>query len=133
MPKKSPTILVIDDERDTLTILRLALEKAGFTVFVAESWHEASNLVKKVYSDHKSIDLIVLDLVIPDRSGFDILRSLQVVITPLPPVIMLSAVTGFEQQVEARQLGASRYLTKPTTPRILVDAINEVIADHYRE
>ena len=126
----TPTILIIDDERDTLTLLRLAVTNAGFQVLVAASWDEAAERIKTTYSQGRNIDAIVLDLMIPERSGFDILRSLQVVMKPLPPVIMLTAVTGFDQQVQARQLGASRYLTKPTTPAKLVEVIREVLAEN---
>lgn len=123
-----PTILVIDDERDTLTLLRLAIQREGYRAVVAASWEETADKIQKVIEDEgDSIDVIVLDLMMPGRSGFDILRSLMVVLSPMPPVIMLSAVTGFEQQVEARELGVTRYLTKPTTPQKLLDAIHDVL------
>ena len=67
---------------------------------------------------------------IPGRSGFDIMRSLHVVMTPMPPVIMLTAVTGIDQQIQARELGVARYITKPTTPKKLVDAIRNVILEN---
>ncbi|MBC8509908.1 MAG: response regulator transcription factor [Anaerolineales bacterium] len=127
MARTSKTILVVDDERDTLALLRLALNRAGFNTLIASSWEEVADVVKEKYSQGRAIDLIVLDLMIPGRSGFDIMRSLQVVLSPLPPVIMLTAVTGFDQQVQARELGVSRYLTKPTTPTKLIQAIDEVL------
>ncbi len=129
MARTSKTILVVDDERDTLALLRLALNRAGFRTLIASSWDEVADVVKDNYSEGRSIDLIVLDLMIPGRSGFDIMRSLQVVLAPVPPVIMLTAVTGFDQQVQARQLGISRYLTKPTTPTKLIQTIDEVLAE----
>jgi len=129
MARTSKTILVVDDERDTLALLRLALTRAGFRTLIASSWDEVADVVKDNYSEGRSIDLIVLDLMIPGRSGFDIMRSLQVVLAPVPPVIMLTAVTGFDQQVQARQLGISRYLTKPTTPTKLIQTIDEVLAE----
>ena len=67
---------------------------------------------------------------IPGRSGFDIMRSLHVVMTPMPPVIMLTAVTGIDQQIQARELGVARYISKPTTPKKLVDAIRNVILEN---
>ncbi len=129
MARTSTTVLVVDDERDTLALLRLALNRAGFRTLVAASWEEAAERVKEVYKQGSTIDVIVLDLMIPGRSGFDIMRSLQVVLKPIPPVIMLTAVTGFEQQVQARELGVSRYLTKPTTPTKLIQAIEAVLAE----
>ena len=129
MAQTSKTVLVVDDERDTLSLLRLALNKAGFQTLIAASWEEVAEKVEGHYKQGRLIDVIVLDLMMPGRSGFDIMRSLQVVLTPIPPVIMLTAVTGFEQQVQARELGVSRYLTKPTTPTKLVETIKTVLAE----
>ncbi len=132
MTPPSKTVLIVDDERETLTLLRLALRKAGYLVITAASWDEVADRVQKTYQNGGVIDAIVLDLMMPGRSGFDIMRSLQVALDPTPPVVMLSAVTGFDQQVEARELGIARYLTKPTTPAKLIDAIEAVLADHHK-
>jgi DNA-binding response OmpR family regulator len=124
-----PTILVIDDDRDTLKLLRIALEREGYNILTAANWDETTVEIKKSYDDKRPVDAVVLDLMMPERSGFDILRGLQVILMPLPPVVMLSANTGFYEQVEARTLGANRYLTKPTTPNKLVEAIEGVLAE----
>ncbi|MBM3145231.1 MAG: response regulator [Chloroflexi bacterium] len=132
MASNPKTIMIVDDERDTLTLLRLALRKAGYQVLVAASWEEVAERVKESHQEGRAIDVIVLDLMIPGRSGFDIMRSLQVVMIPMPPVIMLTAVTGFDQQVQARTLGVSRYLTKPTTPKKLIDTIEAALAERKK-
>jgi DNA-binding response OmpR family regulator len=108
--------------------LKLALERSGFTVLTAANWSEVSYLIERTHTLKRSINIILLDLMMPDRSGFDIFRALQVVLVPMPPVIMLSAVTGLEQQLEARDLGVAKYMTKPTTPAKLVVAIKEVLS-----
>lgn len=64
---------------------------------------------------------------IPKRSGFDILRTLHVILVPMPPVIVLSAITDVKKKVEARNMGVTKYLTKPTTPDRLVKAIKDVL------
>ena len=64
---------------------------------------------------------------IPERSGFDILRSLKVILVPMPPVIVLSAITDVKKKVEARDMGVAKYLTKPTTTERLVKAIKDVL------
>jgi DNA-binding response OmpR family regulator len=120
-------ILVIDDDRDTLQLLKLALHRAGYSVLLAANGEEVQQCVQANYEQDKPIDLIVLDLMMPEQSGFDILRSLHVVLVPLPPVIMLTAITGMQQRLEARDLGAAKYLTKPTTPKLLVETIQEVL------
>ncbi len=120
-------ILVIDDNEKTLDVLRLALERAGFRVTTAQSWEMVDEKVKTSYRVKDPFDLVVLDLMIPQRSGFDILRSLQVVLVPMPPVIVLSAITDVKKKVEARDLGVAKYLTKPTTPDILIKSIKDVL------
>lgn len=128
MKLKSRTVLVIDDQYETLDLLKLALERNGFTVLTAANWEEAVYLVERTSNLNRKIDIVLLDLMMPGRSGFDIFRALEVVLVPLPPVIMLSAVTGIDQQLQARELGIAKYITKPTTPAKLVVAIKEVLA-----
>jgi DNA-binding response OmpR family regulator len=120
-------ILVIDDNAKTLEVLKLSLERAGLRVTTAESWVTVEEKVKIGYRVKDPFDLVVLDLMIPERSGFDILRSLQVVLVPMPPVIVLSAITDVKKKVQARELGVAKYLTKPTTPDRLVKAIRDVL------
>lgn len=128
MKKLSPNILIIDDETETLDLLKIALDRNGFNALTASNWDEVAYLVERTYKLERPIDLILLDLMMPDRSGFDIIRALQVVLVPMPPVIMLSAVTGFEQQIQARDLGVKKYITKPTTPAKLIEAIKLILS-----
>ena len=120
-------ILVIDDNAKTLEVLKLALERAGFRVSTADSWETVEEKIKTGYRVKDPFDLIVLDLMIPKRSGFDILKSLQVILVPMPPVIVLSAITDVKKKVEARDLGVAKYLTKPTTPDRLIKTIRDVL------
>jgi DNA-binding response OmpR family regulator len=69
----------------------------------------------------------------PDRSGFDIYRALQTRLVSMPPVIMLSAVTGMQQRIDARELGIAKYLTKPTTPSKLIATLKEVITENRKK
>jgi two-component system OmpR family response regulator len=125
-------VLVVDDDKDTLNLLQMALEAKGFRVAIAAEWNDITQHIEVTYRRKTPIDVIVLDLMMPDRSGFDIIRALKVILNPMPPVIMLSAVTGIEQQLEAIELGASKYITKPTTPHKLIDTIERVLADQRR-
>jgi len=120
-------ILVIDDNAKTLDVLKLALERADFRVSTASSWEVVEDKIKIGYRIKDPFDLIVLDLMIPERSGFDILRTLHVILVPMPPVIVLSAITDVRKKVEARDMGVAKYLTKPTTPDRLVKAIRDVL------
>ena len=120
-------VLVIDDDVETLRLLKMALERSGFSVMTAASWDDVATHVDASYRNDRMIDAIVLDLMMPDKSGFDIYRSLQTRLVSMPPVIMLSAVTGMQQRIDAQDMGITKYLTKPTTPSKLIEAIREVI------
>lgn len=120
-------VLIIDDNETTLNALQLALERAGFKVSTADSWEEVEEKVRISYRVDDPFDVIVLDLMIPKRSGFDILRSLQVVLAPMPPVVVLSAITDVNKKLEAKDMGVAKYLTKPTTPERLVKSIRDVL------
>lgn len=120
-------ILVIDDNAKTLDVLKLALERAGLRVTTADSWEAVEDKIEISYRVKDPFDLIVLDLMIPERSGFEILRSLHVILVPMPPVVVLSAITDVKKKVKARDLGVAKYLTKPTTPERLVKTIKDVL------
>ena len=125
---KRPNILIIDDEQDTLKLLKIALNRRGFNALVAENWDEVLIHIKRVDEKKEKIEVIILDIMMPERSGFDLLIALKVILAPIPPVIMLSAVTGIEQQIRARELGAIKFITKPTTPSELIRVIRDVIS-----
>lgn len=120
-------ILVIDDEEITVELLTIALEKENFQVSAAKNWDEVVSCVKDCYGEKSHFDAIVLDLMMPERSGLDILRSLHVVMHPMPPVVILTAVTDTRKRLEASELGVEKYLTKPTTPDKLMETLREVI------
>jgi DNA-binding response OmpR family regulator len=126
---KNANVLVIDDDLETLKLLELTLERSGMRPFLAANWDQAKGHIKNLVAKGASVDVIVLDIMMPERSGFDILRSLQVHLIPLPPVIMLTVLRGIEDQIEARSLGATRYLTKPTTPEKFVETVKEVLRE----
>jgi DNA-binding response OmpR family regulator len=129
---KKDLVLVVDDDHETLRLLKMALERANFRVLTAASWEDVSDRVQLTYADNTSIDVIVLDLMMPERSGFDVYRALQRQLVSMPPVIMLTAVTGIQQRVDARDLGVTKYLTKPTTPSKLIETIREVLRESRR-
>ena len=120
-------ILVIDDNAKTLEVLKLALDRAGFRVSTASSWETVEDKVKISYRIKDPFDLIVLDLMMPERSGFDILKTLHVILVPMPPVVVLSAITDVKKKVKARDMGVAKYLTKPTTPDRLIKTIRDVL------
>jgi len=121
-------ILVIDDEVDTTNLLSLVLKRAGYKVYSASNWDGVLNWLKMCDETHETVDLVILDIMMPDRSGFDVMLVLKVVLHPVPPVIFLTAKIGMDDMVRASDLGAAKYLTKPTTPEKLLLVVREVLS-----
>ena len=119
-------IFVIDDDPETLNLLALALRRKKFDVTTAMTWENVIEEVKQCYKHGSQFDAIMLDLMMPDRSGFDVLLSLQTMLVPLPPVIVLTAVTDISKQIQAGEMGVKKYLTKPTTPKKLVETLDDI-------
>jgi DNA-binding response OmpR family regulator len=132
MIQKSPTILVVDDDLDTLDLLKLELERAKYTVLTASSWKEVTERLEYMSDQKQAINVIILDLMMPVRSGFDVLQSLHVMMDPIPPVIVLSALTSLDDYVKARELGAMKYLNKPTSRQTLMEAVKEAMKTGIR-
>jgi two-component system KDP operon response regulator KdpE len=100
------TVLVVDDEPPIRRFLRSSLGAAGYHVVVAEDAAEATTMLAT-----EKPDVIILDLGLPDRSGFDVIAEIR---TRSPvPIIVLSARSDERSKVEALDLGADDYISKP--------------------
>lgn len=115
-------ILVVDDEPDTLGLIKLTLQTAGYQVQTTTGGREALRLVRE-----EPFDVVILDIMMPDVSGFDVMRELNNDPTPPPPVIFLTARSGEEDQEIGMSLGVTHYLLKPITRGGLLDAINQAL------
>lgn len=115
---KAPHILVVDDDPDTLSLLALTLRRAGYQVTKAISGAAAI-----AFANENDYDLVLLDLMMPEISGFDVLRALRVSRRDIPTVIMLTAKDTLKDRVEAKELGIVDYITKPTPREILLERI----------
>jgi DNA-binding response OmpR family regulator len=103
------TIVVIDDEPDILDIMQTLLEEQGYGVFTAVNAEDGLEQIKK-----NSPHLIILDVMMPKKDGFDILTDIKKDKRgALVPVIMMSARREFEFITKAQNLQAADYLTKP--------------------
>ncbi len=123
MTPKAPLILVVDDEVDILTLLEYNLEKAGFRVAKAKEGPEAIELATK-----RRPDLIVLDIMLPDMEGTEVLKRLkQSGETRHIPVIMLTAKGEEVDRIVGLELGAEDYITKPFSPRELILRIKTIL------
>lgn len=128
MRTSASRILVIDDDLDTVNLLRLVLQRAGYRVTTATAWEEVVDRLKLAEEYKEQFDLVILDIMMPGRSGFEVMLVLQVVLHPMPPVIFLSAKCGMDDMVRASEMGAAKYLTKPTTPDKLLAAVEDVLS-----
>ena len=99
-------ILVVDDEASIRRSLKKNLETRGYTVDAAETGEKAM----KAFENRRP-DLLILDLLMPGMGGIDVVRKLRAVSTI--PIIVLSAIGEESQKVQALELGADDYMTKP--------------------
>ena len=113
-------ILVVDDERRMVGFIRLNLEQDGFQVIEAYNGTEALDRLRDSLPD-----LILLDVMMPDIDGFEVLRTIREV--SQVPVIMLTAKGEEDDVVKGLELGADDYVTKPFSPRELVSRVKAVL------
>jgi len=106
-------VLVVDDEEPIAEILRFQLEKAGYEVTVAGDGEEAVRCVQQ-----KSIDLILLDLMLPKKDGFEVCKEVRQF--SAVPIIMVTARDAELDKVLGLELGADDYVTKPFSARELL-------------
>jgi DNA-binding response OmpR family regulator len=125
-------ILIVDDDLDTIGLMRAVLQRAGYRVTTAASWEESIDRIKLAEQEGERFDLIILDIMMPYRSGYDVYMTLQVVLHPMPPVIFLSAKCTIDDMVRASELGAAKYLVKPTKREKLLETIHEVLVQGGR-
>jgi len=114
------TLLFIEDDRDIRAALRLALEDEGYKVLEANDG--ASGL--KTFST-EMVDLVLLDLRLPDLSGFDVCRELRS--KSLVPIIMVTAQTDTHDLVAGLEAGADDYVTKPVVAKELAARIRAAL------
>ena len=114
------TLLFIEDDRDIRAALRLALEDEGYKVL--ESPDGQSGL--KTFAS-ENVDLVLLDLRLPDMSGFDVCRELRS--KSLVPIIMVTAQTDTHDLVAGLEAGADDYVTKPVVAKELAARIRAAL------
>ena len=117
------TVLVVDDERDILELIRYNLEKEGYTVETVPTGEGALTAAQRL-KPHA----IVLDLMLPGLDGLEVCRRLkQGEATRSIPVLMLTAKTEDSDIVSGLEIGADDYVTKPFSPKVLVARLRAVL------
>lgn len=118
-----PTVLVVDDSATEREIISGCLKGSGLTIVIAKSGEEALDKIKA-----QKPDLIVLDVVLPGRSGFEICRELKGEdITSKIPVIICSTKGTEMDKFWGLKQGADAYITKPIDQEELVKTVNKLL------
>jgi DNA-binding response OmpR family regulator len=116
----SKTILVIDDEKRILSLLKAYLEQQGFQVVTALNGKEAIYVAR-----YEKPDLIILDIMMPEMDGFEFMRLHRK--ERETPIILLTAKVEEDDKVIGLELGADDYVTKPFSPRELTSRVRAVL------
>lgn len=121
----SALVMLVDDEPIAIEVARVHLEQAGYTRFVTTS-DPAQALDLMI---EKKPDVLLLDLMMPGLSGFDILKQMESSnILKDIPTIVLTAATDSQNRMQALELGVSEFLTKPGDPIELVMRVSNTLA-----
>ena len=114
-------VLLIEDDRTTAQSIELMLKSENFNIYTTDLGEEGIDL-GKLYD----YDIILLDLNLPDMSGFEVLRSLRVSKVKTP-ILILSGITGIEHKISGLGFGADDYMTKPFHKDELVARIYAIV------
>jgi DNA-binding response OmpR family regulator len=115
-PNAAKKILIVEDEKDILELVKLYLEKEGFRTATAVTGLQG---LKQVKAEHP--DLIVLDLMLAEMDGLEVCKRIRAdPQTAMTPILMLTAKAEESDQVIGLELGADDYVTKPFSPKALV-------------
>ncbi len=113
-------VLIVDDDVNICNLIELYLQKEGYKVFVSNDGRDAL----KIFNS-KQLDLIVLDIMMPQMDGYDVLKEIRK--SSQIPVIMLTAKGETFDRVLGLELGADDYIVKPFDPKELVARIRAVL------
>jgi two-component system, chemotaxis family, chemotaxis protein CheY len=120
----SKSIMVVDDSGSFRTVVKLALQKAGYEVVEAVDGKDASDKL-----DGRKLNLIVCDVNMPNMDGLSFLKHVKTTAAyKFTPVIMLTTESQEAKKAEGRAAGARAWITKPFQPSQLVDAVNRLCA-----
>jgi two-component system alkaline phosphatase synthesis response regulator PhoP len=123
------TILIADDEPDILEIISYNLQAEGYEVITAKNGNEALELAKL-----NTPDLIILDVMMPGKTGFEVCKILRTLPSFQETVIIfLTALNDDSTQIKGLETGGDDYLTKPISPKVLISRVNALFRRIIKE
>ena len=115
-------ILLVDDDREIVESMRIALDSSGFEIIVARDGNQGLAMVER-----ENPDLVILDMMMPKRSGFLVLEKLRRT-RPVPMrVIMITANEGSRHKAYAEMLGVDDYIRKPFAMDRLLESVTRLL------
>jgi DNA-binding response OmpR family regulator len=122
MPPQVRTILVVDDDHEIVESMRTVLENKGFRVLVARDGNAGLMIAER-----ENPDLLVLDMMMPKKSGFLVLEKLRSRSGGLIPTIMITGNEGSRHRAYAEMLGVRDYIRKPFAMEKLVRSVERIM------
>jgi DNA-binding response OmpR family regulator len=121
-PSGPQRILIVDDDNEIVESVRFALEQKGFSVLVARDGNQGLAMAER-----EDPDLVILDMMMPKRSGFLVLEKLRRT-RPVPlRVVMITANEGSRHKAYAEMLGVDDYIRKPFAMDRLMDSVTKLL------
>jgi PAS domain S-box-containing protein len=125
VPRKKKRILIVDDEKDVVTVIRALLQEHNYLTMEAYNGKEAVEMAEK-----RKPDLIIMDIVMPVMDGFEAIKRIKLnKKTSHIPIIVLTVRNLEEDRIKALMLGASEYLNKPFTKETLIGKIKDKLGE----
>jgi DNA-binding response OmpR family regulator len=116
-------VLLVDDDPEIIDAIRYALESKGFQIFIARDGNQGLAMAER-----EDPDLVILDMMMPKRSGFLVLEKLRRTREAPLRIIMITANEGSRHKAYAEMLGVDDYIRKPFAMDKLVDAVQRLLA-----
>jgi DNA-binding response OmpR family regulator len=116
-------VLLVDDDPEIIDAIRYALESKGYQIFIARDGNQGLAMAER-----EDPDLVILDMMMPKRSGFLVLEKLRRTRTAPARVIMITANEGARHKAYAEMLGVDDYIRKPFAMDKLINAVERLLA-----
>jgi len=116
------SILYIEDNQDTAEAVKIILDNAGYQTTIINSGEKGIKIIKKQF-----FDLILLDIMLPDMSGWDIFARLNNLQIKCKCVFLSAIPISTERLIELKKAGISDYITKPFAKIDLIEKVNEIL------